>query len=87
MGVEVEGQSQTPESVLTSLLPCFKVKVMGEGQRSRSKFWRAAVDIRGSALPSAAKSIRSHYKSKVFVCVSVIRGRIRILLRMRSIGF
>ncbi len=29
---------------------------MGQGQRSRSNFWRAAVDIRGSALPSAAKS-------------------------------
>ena len=44
--------------VLTSLLTCFKVKVKGrgEGQRSRSNFWRAAVDIRGSALPSAAKS-------------------------------
>ena len=37
-------------------------------QRSRSNFWRVAVDLRGSALPSAAK--RSHYQSKVFVCVS-----------------
>ncbi len=46
---------------------------MDEGQRSKSNFWRAAVDIRGSALPSAAMSIRSHYQSKVFVCVSVIR--------------
>ncbi len=62
--------------VLTSLLPCVKVKVkgQGQGQRSRSNFWRAAVDIRDSTLPSAAKSIRSHYQSKVFVCVSVIRG-------------
>ncbi len=34
------------------------MKVMGEGQRSRSDFWRAAVDIRGSVLPSAAKNIR-----------------------------
>ncbi len=29
---------------------------MAQGQRSRSNFWRAVVDIRGSALPSAAKS-------------------------------
>ena len=52
-------------SVLTSLLPCFRVKgrvkvkgqCQGHGQRSRSNFWRAAVDIRGSALPSAASAI------------------------------
>ncbi len=31
-----------------------------------------AVDIRGSALPSAAKSNTSHYQPKAFVCVSVI---------------
>ncbi len=66
------------------------VKVKGRGQGhgsgSRSNFWRAAVDIRGSALSSAANSIRSDYQSKVFVCVSVIRGRIRIIARMRSIG-
>ncbi len=55
------------------------VKVMGQGQQSRSNFWRAAVDIRGSALPRAAKSNKSHYQSKVFVCVSVIRGRMRII--------
>ena len=30
---------------------------------------------------------RSHYQSKVFVCVSVVMGRIRITARMRSIGF
>ena len=54
--------------VLTSLLPCFKVKVKVKGrgqgrvkitgrcQRTRSTFWRAAVDIRGSALSSATKS-------------------------------
>ncbi len=63
-----------------------KVKVMGQGQMSRSSFWRAAVDIRGSALPSAAKSIRSHYQFYVFVCVSLISGRMRIIARMRSIG-
>ena len=60
---------------------------MGRGQRPRSNFWLAAVDIRGSALPSAAKSTRSHYQSEVFVCVSVIRGRILIIAWMRSIGF
>ncbi len=37
-------------------------------------------------MPSAAKSIRSDYQSKVFVCVSVIRGRILITAWMRSIG-
>ncbi len=64
-----------------------EVKVMGQGQRWRSTFWRAAVDIRGSALPSAVKSNRSHYQSKVFVCVSVIIWRMRIIALMRSIGF
>ena len=59
---------------------------MGQGQRSRSTVWRAAVDIRGLALPSAAKSNRSHYQFKVFVCVSLISGRMRIIVRMRSIG-
>ncbi len=63
------------------------VKVMGQGQRPRSDFWRVAVDIRGSALPSAAKSNKSHSQSKEFVCVSVIRGHLRIIARMRSIGF
>ncbi len=33
-----------------------EVKVMGQDQRSRSTFWRAAVNIRGWALPSATKS-------------------------------
>ncbi len=33
-----------------------EVKVISQGKRSGSNFWRAAVDIRGSALPSAAKS-------------------------------
>ncbi len=47
-------------------------------------FWRAAVDIRGSALPSAAKSNKSHYQFKVFLCVSLISGRMRIIVRMRS---
>ena len=59
--------------------------------RPRSKSWvkvfRAAVDIRGSALPSAAMSNSHHYQSKVIVCVSVISWRLRIVARMRSIGF
>ncbi len=54
---------------------------------SRSILWRAAVDIGGSALPSAANSNKRHYQSKVFVCVSVISRRMRIIARMRSIGF
>ncbi len=38
---------------------------------SRSNFWRAAVDIRGSALPSAAKSKgESLSVQDVYVCVS-----------------
>ncbi len=78
--------------VLTSLLPCYKVKVKGRGQgqrsgsRSRSNCGCAAVDIRDSALPSAAKSHKSHYQSKMFVCVSVIKGRIRIIARTWSIA-
>ncbi len=61
-------------------------KVMSQGQRSRSTFWRAEVSIRGSALPSAGKGNRSHYKYKVFVCVSLISGRMRIIVCMRSIS-
>ncbi len=36
---------------------------------------------------SPVKSNRNHYQSKVFVCVSVISWRMRIIARMRSIGF
>ncbi len=83
-------RSNAQNRVFTWLLPCFKVKVKvrGQGQKSgsRSNFWHAAVDNRGSALPSAAKSNKSHYQYKVFVCVSVIIGRVRIIARMRSIG-
>ncbi len=64
-----------------------KVKVTGQGQRSRSIFWRESVDIRGSALPSAVKSNRSQYQSKVFVCVSIISRRMRIIARMPTTGF
>ena len=56
--------------VLTSLLPCFKVKGKGQGQGQMSGFW---VEVKGQgqisgAQRSAAKSNRSHYQSKVFVC-------------------
>ncbi len=79
--------------VFTSLSPCFKFKVkgrvkvkgQGQGHRSRLIFWCAAVDNRGSALPSAEKGNRSHYQFKVFVCVSLITGHMRIIARMRSI--
>ncbi len=54
---------------------------------SRSNVWRAAVDIRGSALPSAVKSNKNQNQCKVFVCLSIISGRRRIIERMRSIGF
>ena len=54
----------------TSLCHCFMVKVKGRGQdqRSMSNFWHAAVNIRGSAVPSAAR--KNHFQSEVFVCVS-----------------
>ncbi len=64
-----------------------RAEVVGQCQGLRSYFWCAAVDIRGSALRSAAKSNSSHYQSNVFVCVSMIRGRMRIIARMQSIGF
>ncbi len=60
-----------------------RFKVKGQGQISGAH----SVDIRGSALPSAAKSNKSHYQSKVFVSLSVISGRMRIIMQMRSIGF
>ncbi len=52
---------------------------MVEGQGQRSIFWRAAADIRGSALPNAVKSNKNHYKSNVFVCVSIISQRTWII--------
>ncbi len=67
MQVKVVGQisrSNAQNSVLTSQLPCFQVKVKGKGQDQRSgsrskvkvNLWCLVVDIRGSALLSAAKS-------------------------------
>ena len=40
-----------------------------------------------SGLPSAEKSDKSYCQSRVFVCVSVIRGCVRIIARMWLIGF
>ena len=45
-------------------------KVKGHGSRSKVKVKFMVVNIRGPALPSAAKSNKSHYQSEVFV----IRG-------------
>ncbi len=44
-----------------------------------SRLNRLTYDLRGSALPSAAKSNRSHYQFKMFVCVSLISRRMRIM--------
>ena len=55
-------------------VPLLKGQRSGQSHGSRSNFWRAAVDIRGSVLPSAAKSNKSHYQSMVFVCVSLTSG-------------
>ena len=83
-----KGQGQMPKIAFwhhcyIALRSKVGVKVMGH---SRSDFWCIAVDIRGSA-KSAAKTNKSYYQSKVFVCMSVIRGRIRRITRMRLIGF
>ncbi len=37
-------------------------------------------------LRTSSKSNKSHCQCKVFVCVSVISGHMRIIARMRSIG-
>ncbi len=86
VGIVGQGRSSRSNAknrVLTSLLLCFKVK----GQGSRSIFWRAAVNIRGSILPSAVKSNNSQYQSKVFVCVSVISGHMLNLCRCGRSAF
>ena len=56
-------------SVFTSLLPCFKVKGQGQGQRSRSNCLRAAVNIRGPVSQVQQRLKKSHYQSEGFVCV------------------
>ncbi len=55
-----------------------------EGKPSINAYFTS---IRGLALPSAAQSNRSHYQSKVFVCVSVFSRRVRLIARMQLIGF
>ncbi len=49
------------------------------------------LSVRPSVRPSVSsltvKSNKNHYQSKMFVCVSIISGRMRITARMRSIGF
>ncbi len=89
----LEGQGQSSGSrsgsrskVRVNVKGRVMVKGQSQGHRSSSNFPRAAVDIRGSALPCAAKSNKSHYQFKVFVCVSVISGRMRIIVQRRSIG-
>ena len=62
-----------------------RVKVTGQGQIFGMQ--RSIVDIRGSTLPSAAMSDNHHYQSKMYVCVSVMSGRLWIIAQMRSIGF
>ena len=72
MVVGQRSRSTATNCVLASLLPCLKIKVKGrnQGQRSGSrsrvkvKFWCAAVDIRGSALPSATKSNNRKFGAK-----------------------
>ena len=90
----VKGQGQMPKIVFWHhcYLPLRsrskgRGKFTGQAQRSRSNFWCAAVDSRGAALPSAAKSNNPHYQSKVLVCVSEISRREWIIARMQSIGF
>ena len=60
---------------------CFDMTVTflyGQGQRSWSNFWCAAVDFRGSALPSTTKSKEESLSVHlVWLCIA----------RMRSIGF
>ena len=75
VGQGPRSRSNAKNCVFTWLLLCFKVKVKGwgHGSRSRLNFWRAVVDTRG---------YRSHYQSRVFVCVSVISGRVRIIAQM-----
>ncbi len=56
-----------------------KVKGLGQGhaqcQRSKPNFWRAAVDSRGLALPSAAKSKEESLSVRgVCLCVELSRG-------------
>ncbi len=61
-----------------------KVEIKVKGQGQGEILWCSAVNIRGSALLSAAKRNRSHYQSKVFVCVSAINGQMITRMQIRS---
>ena len=78
--IDREALAKKGDNALGSVRPSVRQSV-------RSFVCLFACRYRGSALPSAARSNKSHYQSKVFVCVSIIMGRILIIARMRSIGF
>ncbi len=62
-------------SVCPSACPSVRPSVSTQGQRSRSNFWRVAVDIRGLALPCAAKGKEESLSVQgVNVCVSNSRA-------------
>ncbi len=65
---------------------CYLGQCQKAGLRSKVKVKFLEVDIRGSALPSAAKSNNLHYQFKGFVCVSVISGHMWIIMWMRPIA-
>ena len=61
----------------------------GHGSRSMVKvkfLVRSSRHFGHGFAASAAMSNNHHYQSKVIVCVSVISGRLQIIVRMRSIG-
>ncbi len=49
--------------------------------------WGLQVKVVGQIYGAQQSSNKSHYQLTVFVCVSVISGRMQIITRMRSIGF
>ncbi len=69
----IEPQKLVPELKVRRMWTCGPIYVKYQGVHT--------------ALLSAAKSNRSHYQFEVFVCVSVISWRMRIIARMWSIGF
>ncbi len=73
---------------------CFEIIAILHIYRPRSE----GDNVIGSVRPSVCVFVRAllftpfegkggHYQSEGFVCVSVIRGRMRIISRMRPIGF
>ncbi len=59
------------------------------GRLRNSAFpWKSLTPVLGARLYRVQqRAIKSHYQSKVFVCVSVISGCRRIIVPMQSIGF